>query len=103
MVWSVTKSGEFELKATYEGIRKKWTPVSWHRLVWHSKNIPRHSFILWMGLSGALKTLNKLTQWEVVMRDDRVMCWSGEETENHLFHDCSYAREVWNRLWQQVY
>lgn len=60
VIWSASKSGEFELKLTYEELRKKKAPVWWANLVWHSNNIPRHSFILWMGLSGALKTLNKL-------------------------------------------
>lgn len=59
-MWTASKSGEYELKHTYEALRKKNTEVLWHRLVWHSKNIQKHLFVLWMGLKGALKTLDKL-------------------------------------------
>lgn len=61
-IWAILKSGEYELKAIYDEIKKKKTPISWHRMVWHVNNILRHSFILWMGFDGVLKTLKKLKQ-----------------------------------------
>lgn len=56
----MSKHGEFKLKEAYEELRRKKTLVAWYDLAWYGKNIPMHLFSLWMGLSGALKTLEKL-------------------------------------------
>lgn len=98
LVWTITKLGDFELKETYEEIRNKKTQVSWHKLAWQvyvqQVYAWHHSFILWMWLRGALKTLKKLEQWGVVQSNVCALCWSGIEMEEHLFHSCSFAKTV---------
>nr|GEU89064.1 hypothetical protein [Tanacetum cinerariifolium] len=34
--------------------------VKWHKLVWFSQNIPKHSFILWMAIQNKLVTQDKI-------------------------------------------
>lgn len=62
-VWAVEESGEYTMKSTYESLRRRKEAVRWHKAVWFTNNIPKHSFILWMALRGGLKTLSKMYDW----------------------------------------
>lgn len=40
IVWTVSKSGEFELKIAYNELRNKKALNGWYKVLWHSINIP---------------------------------------------------------------
>ncbi|GFS39914.1 hypothetical protein Acr_00g0065540 [Actinidia rufa] len=56
-------NGKFSSKAAYEFFRPRKLPLIWPNLVWHSSIIPRHSFIIWLGLKERLQTKDKLHEF----------------------------------------
>ena len=53
-------NGKFQSKLAYEFFKPRSTKFTWPNLVWHVAIIPRHSFILWLGLKDRLLTKDKL-------------------------------------------
>ncbi|XP_026420167.1 uncharacterized protein LOC113316162 [Papaver somniferum] len=60
VMWSVSNSGGFSVKDTYNSLFLHGDKVNWSTLVWFKIHIPRHSFITWVTLHGRLKTRDKL-------------------------------------------
>ena len=60
--------------------------------------MPRHSFIAWILIKGRLPVNKRLQKFipDTVLTCD--LCNEGEETQDHLFFDCKYARAVWEKV-----
>ncbi|GJS84287.1 reverse transcriptase domain, reverse transcriptase zinc-binding domain protein [Tanacetum coccineum] len=61
-----TLSSFFVAKA-WNAIRPHGNQVEWSRIVWFSRNIPRHAFHFWLVMRNGLKTHDKMRQWDVGM------------------------------------
>ncbi|GKA64872.1 RNA-directed DNA polymerase, eukaryota, reverse transcriptase zinc-binding domain protein [Tanacetum coccineum] len=59
--------------------------------------IPKHSFILWLAIQGRLTTLDKLSIWGNQAVNRCCLCLNAAEDLNHLFFQCSFSKEVWNK------
>ena len=55
--------GRFCSKAAYEFFRPRKGNLTWPKVVWHTSIIPKHSFILWLGLKGRLLTRDKMQEF----------------------------------------
>ncbi|GFY86576.1 hypothetical protein Acr_05g0002150 [Actinidia rufa] len=90
---SVGHQWEISSKAAYEFFRPRKLPLTWPNLVWHSSIIPRHSFIMWLGLKERLQTKDKLHEFI----DDKVcpLCAATDESIDHLFFQCDIGKHVW--------
>ncbi|GJX65786.1 RNA-directed DNA polymerase, eukaryota, reverse transcriptase zinc-binding domain protein [Tanacetum coccineum] len=53
----------FSVKEVWTVLRPDVPKVLWHKHVWFSQCIPRHSFILWMAIKGRLKTQDRISRW----------------------------------------
>ena len=86
-------NGKFNSKAAYEFFRPRKVSLTWPNLVWHSSIIPRHSFIMWLGLKERLQTKDKLHEFI----DDKVcpLCDATDESIDHLFFQCDIGKHVW--------
>lgn len=60
VVWALALRGEFTLKDTVKFMRKKGAHWQWHKVIWFSGNIPRHSFLAWIMIKKGLKMLDKM-------------------------------------------
>ena len=49
------------IAAVWQEIGPKKEKVIWHRLLWSSLAIPRHSIIVWMAIVNRLPTMSRLT------------------------------------------
>ncbi|KAE8668369.1 hypothetical protein F3Y22_tig00112343pilonHSYRG00209 [Hibiscus syriacus] len=85
-------------KWIWDNIRISREKVSWHKIIWFPSHIPKFSLISWMVILDRLPTRDRLIRFGVVNDDACVVCGSSMETRNHLFADCSYARNVWNAV-----
>ena len=45
-----------------------------------------------------LATVDRLTRWEVIVDKVCVLCKNTEESIEHLFLQCQFARMLWERL-----
>lgn len=69
--------------------------------VWKSKVTPRVKFFAWLILLDRLNTKNMLTRRNFNVQPDSlcVLCDDGmEETIDHLFFDCSFAKKCWDKV-----
>jgi len=71
------------------------------RGVWKSKVTPRVKFFVWLILLDRLNTKNMLVRRHFNVQPNSlcVLCEDGiEETIDHLFFDCSFAKKCWDKL-----
>ncbi|CAA7026437.1 unnamed protein product [Microthlaspi erraticum] len=75
-------------------------PLGWTKTVWFKRRIPKHAFILWIALRNRLTTRDKLISWGMVVPSHCLLCGIGQETRDHIFFQCPYSSQVWNRFFQ---
>ncbi|GAV66276.1 zf-RVT domain-containing protein, partial [Cephalotus follicularis] len=93
------KVGEvFSTACAFHGIRQRSLSVDWHNIVWHSRRIPKHAFILWLALRGAHRTKDKLLAFGVVHSVDCAFLCGETETLQHLFFQCPFSAMVWREV-----
>ncbi|GKV49366.1 hypothetical protein SLEP1_g56121 [Rubroshorea leprosula] len=98
VIWIPSASRTYTAGRTWHWIRSKQSKVPWHRLVWFSRQIPKHSFISWLAILDRLTTKARQKKWSPNIDDTCVLCNNGSETVEHLFFKCSYAKCVWKSL-----
>ena len=91
-------NGKFNSKAAYEFFRPRKLILTWPNLVWHSSIIPKHSFILWLGLKDRLQTKDKIQE----LIEDKVcpLHSADDETIDHLFFQCVIGKQVLSHIKQ---
>ncbi|GFZ19979.1 hypothetical protein Acr_28g0006840 [Actinidia rufa] len=92
--WS--PNGKFQSRLAYEFFRPKNAKLAWPKLVWHVAIIPRHTFILWLGLKDRLLTKNKLRDY--IEDQSCPLCSAQNETLNHLFFQCTFGKQIWANI-----
>jgi len=73
-------------------------PLKW---IWKSKCVPKIKFFSWLLLKDKLNTRNMLRRRRKFLEEGYscpVCLLDVEETRDHLFFGCSYARERWHIL-----
>lgn len=78
----------------YQGNKGKWM-LAMHA-IWHTMNVPRNSFMLWLAVQRRLVTTDRLHAWifPAVADVTCILCNSAPETHDHLFFVCSYSRQL---------
>ncbi|XP_057460090.1 uncharacterized protein LOC130750511 [Actinidia eriantha] len=90
------RDGKFSTKAAYEYFRPRKINLIWPKLVWKSCIIPKHSFILWLGLKGRLLTRDKM---QGIIEDQNCpLCNAADESIDHLFFQCNVGKQVWLQI-----
>ncbi|GKC35543.1 putative RNA-directed DNA polymerase, eukaryota, reverse transcriptase zinc-binding domain protein [Tanacetum coccineum] len=84
------------LVVVWECIRPRNTMVPWFNVVWFSKAIPRHAFLMWLVIKGKLKTQDKMVGWNTSLICP--LCESQPDSHTHLFFECSFSDQVWSRM-----
>ena len=102
--WHYTKEGFYTVKSAY------WLSTHLHterviipppgdinlkKQVWRLSTAPKIKHFIWRLLSGALATGATLKYRHISQFSDCKRCCAAEETTNHLFFECSYARSIW--------
>ncbi|GAV93081.1 zf-RVT domain-containing protein [Cephalotus follicularis] len=93
---SWVKAGEgFTNAIAWQVLRRRDSEVTWHYIVWHPHRIPKHAFILWLTLHGALKTRDSLLAIGIVQNASCVFNCGDTKTAAHLFFQCPFTAKVW--------
>ncbi|XP_004240778.1 uncharacterized protein [Solanum lycopersicum] len=53
---------------------------------------------MWIMMHQKLSTVDRLVQWGIEVEKVYVICKKAEETAEHLFLQCQFARKLWERL-----
>ncbi|XP_056698454.1 uncharacterized protein [Spinacia oleracea] len=92
--WAQHPSGLCSVSSGYKWLQGPYFKVNWHRWVWNRLNVPRHSFICWLGVLGWLRTAANLFTIGVSADDKCTICAQLPETHTRLFFECSYSRNI---------
>ncbi|XP_039036060.1 uncharacterized protein LOC120172731 [Hibiscus syriacus] len=68
--------------------------VNWHKLIWFPAHIPKFSLISWMVILEWLPTKDRLVRFGLATDNVCGLCGFGIESRDHLFAECSFAKEV---------
>ncbi|XP_056695103.1 uncharacterized protein [Spinacia oleracea] len=69
-------------------------------VLWIYTMSPKSLFILWLAVHGRLSTKDRLMQWGIATDGVCSLCGVDPESVQHLFFQCSYARQVWQKFLQ---
>jgi hypothetical protein len=90
------KENDFNIRKVYEYLRPKHPDVRWAQMVWNKDVVPKHSFILWLGIKGKLLTKDKLH-----LEDEEKLCplcRQEDESIKHLFFICPWVTPAWDDI-----
>ncbi|XP_038996241.1 uncharacterized protein LOC120120779 [Hibiscus syriacus] len=91
--WSIING-----KWIWDSIRSSRVKIVWHKLIWFPAHIPKFSLFSWMVILDRLPTKDRLARFGLIVDHACGLCGTGLESRDHLFVDCSYAKDVWNSI-----
>ncbi|KAE8693577.1 hypothetical protein F3Y22_tig00110809pilonHSYRG00241 [Hibiscus syriacus] len=92
-IWPQIKGGWI-----WDRICDRRDKVGWHRLIWFPSHIPKFSIIAWMVILDRLPTKDRLARFGIVTVNVCGLCGDNQESRNHLFLECSFARVIWKAI-----
>ncbi|XP_047320464.1 uncharacterized protein LOC124924474 [Impatiens glandulifera] len=97
-VWSVENNGRFNLRSTWDCVRDHGDVVPWSHLVWSTKVIPKHQFILWLAFRERLNTHDRIKKYMRIPDPNCLLFLVNEESIEHLLGNCPFASLFWRRF-----
>ncbi|KAG2325067.1 hypothetical protein Bca52824_007795 [Brassica carinata] len=87
----------------YDSLRVRKEPVSWSKIVWLQKGIPKHKTFTWMLVLNRCPTRDRLLSWGLAVDPGCLLCNNHPESRDHLFYGCSFTRSIWRPLAAKLY
>jgi hypothetical protein len=100
-IWRPVWGNDYSAKKFYDHIYNMVEGNPIFKIIWKSRCIPRVKFFFWLILVDRLNTKNMLSRRHIGERSDDfcVLCTAGtEETIDHLFFQCPFACQCWDRI-----
>ncbi|XP_020259105.1 uncharacterized protein LOC109835548 [Asparagus officinalis] len=99
VIGSCYKNSKVKTSALYEALSPTVPQVPWFNTVWEKMKYPKHSFICWLAVQNRLLTQDRLLMMGIIQSNSCCLCLgAGPEDRDHLFFDCVYSQNVWNRV-----
>ncbi|XP_069147459.1 uncharacterized protein [Solanum lycopersicum] len=92
------KEGKGMVKQIYEHIRGEQPKPVWKCLIFKNSARPKAIFTLWILMHRKLATVDRLAKWGITHDSACVLCTNKDESLDHMFLQCHYAEEVWERV-----
>ncbi|XP_019258261.1 PREDICTED: uncharacterized protein LOC109236524 [Nicotiana attenuata] len=86
------------IKQIYLHLLGDYSRMEWKALVFQNAARPKAQFIMWLLIQDRLMTCDRLINWKINVEPECVMCKQENETRDHLFWQCPYATQVWNKM-----
>ncbi|XP_015081231.1 uncharacterized protein LOC107024782 [Solanum pennellii] len=97
-VQQVQGKGKGMIRQIYWHMKGEQQRPAWNCLMFNNAARPKAYFTMWIILNQKLVTVDRLVQWGVAVDKNSVLCMNTEESIEHLFLQCQYARKLWERL-----
>ena len=98
-IWLASKSKSCSTREILRSCkREKKSEVDWCCLFWFSLAIPRHSFIIWLGIKDSLTTGDRVLKWGAHGEYECLFCRGYIESQDHLFFGCRYNKRLWKAV-----
>lgn len=101
-LWNLSPNGELSFKDAY---LYHFTPGQnsvWASMVWNQNIPPSKSLMIWRCLHNKLPTDDILLTRGCHLPSMCNLCNSNEETFQHLFFECRFAKDIWNWLGSKI-
>ncbi|XP_038994267.1 uncharacterized protein LOC120118231 [Hibiscus syriacus] len=87
--------GQLTIKGAWiwDQIRERRVKVDWHRLIWFPAHVLKFSIVAWMVILDRLPTKDILARFGIQVDNICGLCGIEQESRNHMFLECSFARE----------
>ncbi|XP_028056246.1 uncharacterized protein LOC114260359 [Camellia sinensis] len=95
--WEASSDGRFSIKSARQVVRPHQQPVAWNKKVWFTYNVPIWS-ICWLGLLKRFTTLDRVQKWGLTQNSSCVLCRGAQEDHEHLFFNCNFAVDIWEKI-----
>ncbi|WMV45997.1 hypothetical protein MTR67_039382 [Solanum verrucosum] len=90
------------IRQAYKQMLGSFSKVEWRNLICCNSARPKAIFTIWLQAQNRLLTKDRMLKWKMQVEPVCVMCNQEEETSDHLFYDCIFARMIWRRLLQWI-
>lgn len=101
--WSALMENEdFSISKMYKKLLGTKPKVHWKNIICHNMASPKSLFITWLMLHDSLLTTDKLIVWGIQCELICKLCKASAESRVHLFFDCTYSKQVWNKCLESL-
>lgn len=92
--------GKYTIKTRYKILQDQPNQQDWclWKTVSKSESLPKIKIFIWTILKGNILTSENLKKKRLPRSSRCPMCLQAEETIQHLFQDCTLAKECWQQL-----
>ena len=96
-IWSFNWGSNFSTKKVYKELIGNHSPPDCITTIWNGCNIPWHKFFAWLLLNGRLNTKEMMKHRHFYVEfSDCILCETcPEETNMHLFFECTFSQSFW--------
>ena len=92
------KEGKGMVKQIYDYLRGEQPKPLWKCLMFKNSARPKAIFTLWILMYRKLATVDRLAKWGLTHDTACVLCTNMDESLDHMFLQCHYVEEVWERV-----
>ena len=96
--WKTGFKHKFSSNETLKMLRVEQPICSWAKGVWFSEATPKFAFRTWLAMQNRLTTGVRMRTWNTLVDTPCKFCVEPVETRNHLFFQCRYSKQVWEKL-----
>ena len=86
--------GKRVLRQIYYHLKERKQRPAWTCLMYRNAARPKSYIIMWIMMHQKLSTVDKVVQCGIESGKECVLCKNAEESAEHLFLQCQYARKV---------
>ncbi|XP_069143465.1 uncharacterized protein [Solanum lycopersicum] len=92
------KEGKGMVKQIYDYLRGEQPKPLWKCLMFKNSSRPKAIFTMWILMYRNLATVDRLAKWGLTHDTATVLCTNMDESLDHMFLQCHYVGEVWERV-----
>ena len=87
--------GKGILRTVYHHMTGRQQKPAWTCLMYSNAARPKAYIIMWLMMNQKLSTVDRLVRWGLEIEKTCVLCKNVDETKEHLFLQCQFARKLW--------
>ena len=100
-IWPGQVRRSYTVKLGYLWLLGARTHQPWGAIIWNRRSLPRHTFTAWLFFHQRVPVRHRITKFNNQIGEVLCgLCNEEEETLEHLFLSCTWAREFWQLLSQ---
>lgn len=98
LIWNDSEDGSLTFKAAYNFLNQQSQSLACTKYIWNKCIPPSKSFLIWRLHHNRLPTDENLWERGHIVVSMCNLCQDSEESSNHLFLKCKFAKATWNWL-----